>query len=699
MGQSNEEIIYSIRLNIEQTNQALKDFAATAGMAKKASDDLRASVGDQVDTSTRQAEAAKKTKEAVEAEEGSIRALREENKRLTAERNNASTATEAGRARIQELNKHLDENNTKIKANVDAYTKQKIGIGDYSGALDKLIPGLGATVNGIEGMTKSALAFIATPIGLVIAAVAAAVALLAQYFTRTEAGGDLLAKRMDQLSAIFNVLLDRAAMLGGALVKLFSGDFIGAANDAAKAVSGVTDEIEREVKAAGELADMLDELEDRELAYGVAVSETTNQIKLLIIQSKNRTLSEQERIDLLTKATNLEIVQNEILKQIRLDELTATTKQIEMDFNQLGVKKQLGQSEMDFAKSIVNNADITIAARTKVADAIKAYNAAEGDSLELRAKIADKIDALAEKAAQNKVALELWTTAELKKLADAKMTDDDKAYVLGNQKLQVAINSKVSWNEKANAAIAASQKKLADQIVAGDNKMADVRVANQFRALDATDQTLKASLGLFKKGTMAYKVLATAETIMNTTKAAMGAFSSAASIPIVGWILGPIAAGIAIAYGAKQLAEINGVHFAGGGRADRSRGPISGTRITSKMGTPVRMRNGDDLLATVKANEVILNEQQQRALGGNDTFRRIGVPGFALGGFTGDQLGTRVAFSNEQARGLGSSMNFGDHLDRINDSIQNIQRPILVLQDFDAAQSKQQQPANAAIVL
>ena len=55
-------------------------------------------------------------------------------------------------------------NNKKIKENVDAYTKQKIGIGDYKGALDKLVPGLGATADGISGMTKSSLAFIAEPI-------------------------------------------------------------------------------------------------------------------------------------------------------------------------------------------------------------------------------------------------------------------------------------------------------------------------------------------------------------------------------------------------------------------------------------------------------------------------------------------------------------------------------------------------------
>ncbi|HAI83880.1 MAG TPA: hypothetical protein DCL43_09445, partial [Chitinophagaceae bacterium] len=41
-----------------------------------------------------------------------------------------------------------------------------------------------------------------------------------------------------------------------------------------------------------------------------------------------------------------------------------------------------------------------------------------------------------------------------------------------------------------------------------------------------------------------------------------------------------------------------------------------------------QLANGDNVLATVKPNEVILNEQQQKALGGDNTFASIGVPGF-----------------------------------------------------------------------
>ena len=58
---------------------------------------------------------------------------------------------------------------------------------------------------------------------------------------------------------------------------------------------------------------------------------------------------------------------------------------------------------------------------------------------------------------------------------------------------------------------------------------------------------------------------------------------------------------------------------------------------------------GDNILATVKAGEVILNDAQQkrlRALAGQDIFKVIGVPGFNTGGFVTPQLvnpGTFIA--------------------------------------------------------
>ena len=85
---------------------------------------------------------------------------------------------------------------------------------------------------------------------------------------------------------------------------------------------------------------------------------------------------------------------------------------------------------------------------------------------------------------------------------------------------------------------------------------------------------------------------------------------------------------IAVATTAAQIATISAQKFAGGGRAKRL---TNGLIDSSERNIPIQP-NGDDVLATVKAGEVLLNKEQQRKLGGDETFRKIGVPGFAGGG-------------------------------------------------------------------
>ena len=77
-----------------------------------------------------------------------------------------------------------------------------------------------------------------------------------------------------------------------------------------------------------------------------------------------------------------------------------------------------------------------------------------------------------------------------------------------------------------------------------------------------------------------------------------------------------------------QVATIQSQQFAKGGQIqDYSGELINGNRNIKTQS------NGDNILATVKAGEVVLNEEQQKRLGGYETFRNIGVPGFASGGY------------------------------------------------------------------
>ncbi|MFA6335576.1 MAG: hypothetical protein WCX48_08490 [Bacteroidales bacterium] len=67
-----------------------------------------------------------------------------------------------------------------------------------------------------------------------------------------------------------------------------------------------------------------------------------------------------------------------------------------------------------------------------------------------------------------------------------------------------------------------------------------------------------------------------------------------------------------------EMAAINAEQYATGGKVKDSNIP--------------QQSNGDNVLATLKTDEVVLTKEHQKALGGDQTFKAIGVPGFATGG-------------------------------------------------------------------
>lgn len=203
-------------------------------------------------------------------EAGSIEDLRAKNKKLLEIRNKVTTDTEKGRKKISEINKEIDKNNAKIKANSDALSKQKQEIGGYSagiqnalGQMGMMPPVLGKMTAGMKGVTAAAgtgtkamkllrLAVISTGVGALVIAVMA----LVTWFQKTVAGGEALVKIMAPLKAIFQVLVNRIAKMGEALMMLFSGDFTGAADKFKESVSGINEELRKQIALQQTLANL-----------------------------------------------------------------------------------------------------------------------------------------------------------------------------------------------------------------------------------------------------------------------------------------------------------------------------------------------------------------------------------------------------------------------------------------------------------
>lgn len=239
-------------------------------------------------------------------------------------------------------------------------------------------------------------------------------------------------------------------------------------------------------------------------------------------------------------------------------------------------------------------------------------------------------------------------------VTDNKIANDEKQKQLDEEKyiyeLELAQVEATTITEKSNAEIAILQNKnaliLADTKKTEEQKKTEIaknnaaivkieeeagkaRIANAL----AVANVLQAASQLLGENTEEGKVLAIASTLISTYAAAQQAYEA---LSFAGPVASAVAASIAVLQGLKRVREIENVQvpkFADGGLVEGfANGGLSGTRIGAGMGMPIRRSNGDNLLATIKTGEVILNQRQQAALGGSNTFRRIGVPGFANGG-------------------------------------------------------------------
>lgn len=144
---------------------------------------------------------------------------------------------------------------------------------------------------------------ISTGIGAIVVALGS----LVTYLSRTQAGVELARKAMAGLSATFDVILDRIAMLGGAIVQLFKGDFVQAAETAKAAFKGVGAEIREEAQQAIKLSEAMQSIEKREIALTAQMAASKVQLAELKRIADDTTRSYEEREEAARKALGIEV--------------------------------------------------------------------------------------------------------------------------------------------------------------------------------------------------------------------------------------------------------------------------------------------------------------------------------------------------------------------------------------------------------
>lgn len=335
---------------------------------------------------------------ALSSEATSIKEAREQNKLLNKLRNETNATTAEGQEEIKRLNNALDANNEFIKENADAYTQQKINVGNYKdsitealGELNLFNGGIGgfisrsqeaggagnllgqslkSAVSGIIGMTKASLAFIATPVGAVVAAIAAGFLLVKNALDRSEASTNKINKAFSGLTGIFKGVLKALEPIGEFLIdvlvtniELAEQAFFDTANaiasvlntlgfeDASKSISGFTTELKESSEAAKAL-----EQAEQDLASAQRIAQ-----KLQLDFQKDAEKLRQIRDDE-TKSFAERQKANEqlgaVLKKQQEEELAIALKALEVADLRLGVEGETTEALDERAEALTTISDI-----------------------------------------------------------------------------------------------------------------------------------------------------------------------------------------------------------------------------------------------------------------------------------------------------------------------------------------------------
>lgn len=567
----------------------------------------------------------------------SIESLTKANKELREERKKLDLETAEGQKRVQEINRQLDANTNKIKENVSALEKQRLNIGNYQSALDRVIPGFSGFTQGIQSATAASKALIATPLGAILAAVAVVLGVVVAALKKSEPVLDFFENIITQITANIDFLLTNLDKLGSILYDLATFNITGAIDK----VKGLTQEMIATARAAQLYLDILRELEDEQALFTVSSAQQENQIKALVIASKNRNLTFDEQREKIREALKLERELTEQRIDLARKEEVATIKQIALS---RGLRQTEDENFDAFVERLLRGEELSGEEKQQVADLSAARIKAESESLAFREKAANMIAAIDDKetaANEKRIAQTEKEIEAIKKKAET-MNDisnaEDTLLTRDIERQEIRLQKQIEFNDSIEKANKSFEKRDLDNKKKTSEMRIQIEEAEQAQLESLRNQGLSFAYGLFAKN----KQVQSALTLISTYFSAQKAFESQ-FLPIPtpdSPVRGAAAAIFAVLQGVQRVAAINEI-----------KGFAKGGLITSGFGTPISRSNGDNILATVKTGEVILNKSQQAALGGSRTFARIGVPGFATGGLVGD-----IARASENSINMQSSL-------------------------------------------
>lgn len=434
---------------------------------------------------------------------------------------------------------------------------------------------------GSKSLKLFKIALISTGVGALVVALGA----LITYFTQTKQGVEAVNRITTALGATFQVIIDRFSTFGNAILKFFSGDIKGSAEEFKKSVEGIGEEIKKETTAAYGSEKALQALEDRNRKFIVTKERINAQIKEARRLSKDENIDIEERIKQVERARQLQKKISD--EEVEIAEERSRLNKIQVEQGESLEEELNAQAELEaevFRKKSQQASDLKTLLelentlrnkqeaeqKKQVADRIKR----EKDLIKFReenlkqfSQYADSIIAKS-KEAEKAIEEDILDDIDLSIAAD---TTEAEEWVNSWKDAQSLVKD-VLDQEDFFAGLEEKQRRLdeaRDKNLLSEEQYKDASIKIEEEKnktiLDITSNVLGQAADVFEEKTVAFKVLASAEALINTYLSATEAYAALAGIPVVGPALASIAAGTAIATGLANVAKINNVKFSRGG--------------------------------------------------------------------------------------------------------------------------------------
>jgi len=220
---------------------------------------------------------------------------------------------------VNNLNKSASETTTHF-SNI----KENIG---------KVNPAFSGATEGVGKLSAAFKALLANPIVLLITAIVGALALLYKAFTNTFEGAEKVEQIFAGLKAAAQALFDDLSRIGSAIVKFFSFDFSGAADE----IKGIVDDVGKAYTAMSNLTKQAQELHKEQLQNDLEAAQRQKQLAILREQATDEDVPVAKRKAALKE---LQAAAEENAKQdIDLAKRTAENKIAQLTLEKDGARK------------------------------------------------------------------------------------------------------------------------------------------------------------------------------------------------------------------------------------------------------------------------------------------------------------------------------------------------------------------------